>query len=693
MRHPGSPARAWGADFPPAEFSEEVPSDPRSRPLVSIVVAIHNVEKYLPQCLDALVHQTLKDIEIIAVDDASTDNSPQILDEYSSRYSQIRVITCPVNVGLASVRNIGMRAARGEYIAFADGDDWVDTRMCEVMHRKISADGSEVLLANTQVFYDDLKIFGQFFDQHVRQALDPQLRTRPFELSDDTRVLLLEPVAWTKLYDRSFLEDHELEFEAGLSSFEDMCFHFAVLSKAKRMSLIDEPLMYYRQNRPGQISGMTSRKVFEVFPIFDRIHQILVESKASAEVWGRGVRIFLRQFDWLLSTRVRHRDKREFLDGVAGRLARIPERGFHEFAREARPFELAKLFCLRRKRLRAYQRLTQRRWPLVPLAHVLYRYRHRGFLKLGRQQVSRGLRLRLARVFGGLGSTLVNATGLERRFQAIQHEVGQLAAVRSAASDCDEELAATCRLGAHELLFSSPSRDGGLSDALWRMDQDYYLTQTAVFREGDVAVDVGAHVGVVSVFLAKQHPYIRVFAIEPDPVRYRCLRRNIELNGLSNVIPVNKAVSGNGRPMTLYSDPFDSGWGTTDRRLAGSLRLLRPVETETVTLDQLFEEHDLQRCRLLKITAPGAVREVLDSLSGSERVDLLCGEAMLDDCSRARLEMASWRVARQFFWRTVSRMGEDAVHSWAHQMPHAIESESSVSGTRGKRRAGSSGKS
>ena len=151
-------------------------------PLVSVIVAAYNVEKYLIQCLDSLVNQTLKNTEIIVINDASTDNSARIINGYSTRYSNVRVIHCESNRGLATVRNIGMRAARGKYIAFTDADDWADIRLCEEMYRRASEDNSDVLIADATVFYEDSKNFGRLFDHSIRRTLEPRLRTMPFDL-------------------------------------------------------------------------------------------------------------------------------------------------------------------------------------------------------------------------------------------------------------------------------------------------------------------------------------------------------------------------------------------------------------------------------------------------------------------------------------------------------------------------------
>src|SRR5262249_61329560 len=110
--------------LPPSVWVERKIDDDPSGPLLSVIVAVYNVEKYLSPCLDSLVHQTLKDVEIIAVNDASTDHSLGLLREYQARYPQIRVLTCANHKGLASFRNIGLRAARGRYIAFLYGSAW-----------------------------------------------------------------------------------------------------------------------------------------------------------------------------------------------------------------------------------------------------------------------------------------------------------------------------------------------------------------------------------------------------------------------------------------------------------------------------------------------------------------------------------------------------------------------------------------
>lgn len=263
--------------------------------------------------------------------------------------------------------------------------------------------------------------------------------------------------------------------------------------------------------------------------------------------------------------------------------------------------------------------------------------------------------------------------------QAVQDSLNQLTTARAVTSHSEDVVVEVCRIAGRVFFFSRPNDKRGVADAVWRMANDYYLSQTAVFRAGDTVVDVGAHVGVVAIYLAKKYPCAKVYAIEPDSMNYSCLKRNIELNGVTNVITINKAVSGDGRERALYVDPWDSGWATIDASVASSRRFLRTQRVETVTLEQLFREYDIQYCRLLKLTALGAIHESLKEFTRSGCVDLLCGEVDLADCSRPRLEVASWRIARQHFWRTTARRANGTFSSWIHEIPTESERLSSTS--------------
>jgi glycosyltransferase involved in cell wall biosynthesis len=373
--------------------------DDSHTPLVSVIVAAYNVEKYLGQCLNSLVNQTLKNIEIIVVNDASTDNSAGIINDYSARYPNIRAIHFKHNRGTATVRNIGMRVGCGQYITFTDGDDWVDIRMCEVMYRCAQKDNADVLIANANIFYEDSKCFGPLYDQQIRKSLDKKLKMMPFELVTEPRVLLLERVVWAKLYKRSFLEKHALQFEDGMNSYEDIIFNFSVLLKARRISLIDDILLFYRVNRPGQITARTNRKVFEVFDVFRKIQENLTTWEVSDDIWAQLVRVQLVTFDWLLDM-VQAVYKEDFLALVAKQLETIPEPGLRSFSRHATPYELSRLFYMRNKWLYGCEQFSKRYWSLFSLPYMIHsrlpvfiKQNCRRMAKLYRSCVTKSLKL------------------------------------------------------------------------------------------------------------------------------------------------------------------------------------------------------------------------------------------------------------------------------------------------------------
>jgi FkbM family methyltransferase len=389
-----------------------------------------------------------------------------------------------------------------------------------------------------------------------------------------------------------------------------------------------------------------------------------------ADIWAMLVRVQLRQFDWLLKDRVQSAHKREFLALVARQLALIPEPGLRGFTRQATPNELSRLLCMSRNWLHIYEGVTRQRWLLFTMLCAALKYGRSDLLNLRRKRgILRGRAISFIR-------SLINKSHQLKKvintFRTVNSSVQQLTSKQPFALQIEEPLIETCQIN-NQLLFLYRCANSGIEHAIRRMQNDYYLTQAAVFRAGDTVIDVGAHVGVVSIYLAKKFPFIKVYAIEPDPLNYVCLTRNIEANRVTNVFAINKAISGDGRKRTLYVDAGESAWATINPGTAVSQRVLRTVAVDTITLEQLFREHGIEHCRLLKIIAPGAVEETLGGITRRGCVDLICGEVDLDDCNRVKLEIASWRIARQHFWRTIRRHAHGAVHAWIHQPPSRIE--------------------
>ena len=255
-------------------------------PKISVIVPVYNVEKYLPQCLESIIGQTFDDIEIICVNDGSTDNSRKILAQYAQKDSRIKIVD-KKNGGLSSARNAGMKVAQGEYYSFIDSDDWIDETMLEKLYNSMVALDTDISICAVHQFdetrqelddsnpYYTLGFFDESFDNRAFSYVD----TKPFLL--DVCVM-----AWNKLYRKSFIEECQVEFPEGLI-FEDGPFFFSIFFKTKKVSIVRDFLYYYRINRSGSIIENGGKHLLDIIDVVNlmceslRKNDILEELKDS----------------------------------------------------------------------------------------------------------------------------------------------------------------------------------------------------------------------------------------------------------------------------------------------------------------------------------------------------------------------------------------------------------------------------
>ncbi|MBD5401502.1 glycosyltransferase [bacterium] len=200
---------------------------------VSVIVPVYNVSKYLSRCLDSLVNQTEKNIEIICVNDGSTDNSAEILEEYAKKDSRIVVLT-QENAGLSAARNTGMEVVRGEYIGFVDSDDWVDLDFYEKLYDAAKRNDCDIAVADfIRQHPKNKKIRLHLTEEKVyEKAEDKYLICRTFR----------EGCVWNKIYRTEFLKSIDLKFVVGMY-YEDRDFTARSLFYSKK--LVTVPNTYY----------------------------------------------------------------------------------------------------------------------------------------------------------------------------------------------------------------------------------------------------------------------------------------------------------------------------------------------------------------------------------------------------------------------------------------------------------------
>lgn len=223
-------------------------------PKVSIIMPVYNMEQYLKQCLESVINQTLTDIEIICVDDCSTDNSLPILNEYAKNDNRIKVIEQKENLGQGVARNIAMKQATGEYIGFVDPDDWVESNMYEVMYDKAKNNNAEIVFCDIVEFFENstytriLKPLDKI--RKKDQSIQPE-NIFNFNNSQKYYMSYIIDFSWCKIYKRDLLLNYNIEFFSAKRS-EDAIFCGLSNYLATRILYIEKPLYHYRQHRKTQ---------------------------------------------------------------------------------------------------------------------------------------------------------------------------------------------------------------------------------------------------------------------------------------------------------------------------------------------------------------------------------------------------------------------------------------------------------
>ena len=212
-------------------------------PLISVIVPIFNVAPWLRMCLDSLRNQTLKQIEVVCIDDGSTDESGKIADDYKSdKWPSFRIVHTE-NLGLSAARNRGIDEAKAAYIMFVDSDDWVDKDFCKLP--------CEAAIKNNA----DIVVFDRYLTHENGKTIRERKRNHPTGLIDqETAIDIGWPAVWNKLYRRSLFDT--IRFPEGKVYEELLVVHKLVYS-AERIVSIDNVLYYYR-NRKG---GITNSRV------------------------------------------------------------------------------------------------------------------------------------------------------------------------------------------------------------------------------------------------------------------------------------------------------------------------------------------------------------------------------------------------------------------------------------------------
>ena len=235
---------------------------------VSIIVPCYNVAPYLDKCMESLVNQSLQDLEIICVNDGSTDATPALLDAWARRDGRIRVIHRE-NGGQASARNVGMDTAAGEYVGFVDPDDYVEHAMFARLVEESRRHGADVTACGYTSFSDGDGSVLEELSWSPAAGVEKEVQSSMARAGSVWE--RMDVVTCNKLYRRDFLNRHGLRFETSFRSMEDDVLWLMALAHASCLAVIPDRLYWYRRRRRGSVSQMLEAQERPLLLVAERL--------------------------------------------------------------------------------------------------------------------------------------------------------------------------------------------------------------------------------------------------------------------------------------------------------------------------------------------------------------------------------------------------------------------------------------
>jgi glycosyltransferase involved in cell wall biosynthesis len=233
-------------------------------PQISIIIPVYNVEPYLRDCLDSVVNQTMREIQIICINDGSTDNSFAILEEYASRDSRFLIVN-KTNAGVASARNVGLAHVTGKYVLFVDSDDTVDIKLCEKVYEKAEQSNADFVL----FFHDTPNGHTMTCDTSI--TYDDKIKW------NEKKTIFYFATVWGKLWRNDFLKKHDLKFYEQIHYFEDSVFYWKGLLLATIIAVVPE-FLYHYYARENSLMTCRGKRFLEIFDFFTEFKSFLKDN-------------------------------------------------------------------------------------------------------------------------------------------------------------------------------------------------------------------------------------------------------------------------------------------------------------------------------------------------------------------------------------------------------------------------------
>jgi glycosyltransferase involved in cell wall biosynthesis len=250
-------------------------------PKVSVIMPVYNAEKYLRQCLDSVIGQTLRDIEIICVNDGSTDGSLAILEEYAKKDLRIIVIN-QKNQGPGASRNRALEIAKSEYIYFVDSDDWIEADACEIFVNIIEREDVELVIGDVIVNVENTTEDDYYISRRKTATMQHYDFCRHSQGKHKFRgdFMKYRISVWGKLYKKSIIDKYNFKFPAEQRVHEDDAWHWYYLSVIKSIYFVDKPL-YSRAIHDGSLTynlEAKNERIFDLLHVLKNIYDYLIDN-------------------------------------------------------------------------------------------------------------------------------------------------------------------------------------------------------------------------------------------------------------------------------------------------------------------------------------------------------------------------------------------------------------------------------
>jgi len=242
---------------------------------VSVIVPVYNSENYIEKCILSIVNQTLKDIEIIIIDDGSTDNSFEIIKKYQKEYSNIIKIKNIKNSGASNARNIGIEMSEGEYIGFVDSDDYIENTMYEKLYNKAKCENSDIVIC---AYFSETELKIKKRQLGNLEQYGKSIKENPYIFEYGV------PYIWNKIFRRELITSTNIKFNTELRIFEDLEFVYKIYLHANKISKVDETLYHYIKQNTNSLTAKFSDKFFDIIPAIKQLKKYYKENNCYDEL-------------------------------------------------------------------------------------------------------------------------------------------------------------------------------------------------------------------------------------------------------------------------------------------------------------------------------------------------------------------------------------------------------------------------